>query len=118
MTKKILITFSNIEADENGNFIIAKTTINQHFEMIVASIYGPNTDSPLLFENVKKICFDMAEDETPVLIAGNLNMALNSEIDTYYNYVRENNAKARNCVLRFMEQNNMIDVCLCFEWGR
>ena len=109
MIKNVDISFSTLKFDEYGNFIIKKSVVNQDLKLIVANVYGPNTDSPSFFENVQKICLEMAEDVTPVLIAGDLNIALNSEIDTY-NYVRENNVQARNCVRAFMQENNMVDV--------
>ena len=109
LTKNIDIRFVGSRIDDNGNYIIVKAIINQQFEIVITNIYGPNNDNPTFFENMQAICADMAEDATPILIAGDLNMALNSELDTY-NYVRDNNVNARNCVLKIMQENNMIDV--------
>ena len=109
LTKNIDIQFADKNVDDNGNFLIVKAKINQNFEIIIANIYGPNNDNPTFFENIEAICVNMAEDTIPILIAGDLNMALNGELDTY-NYVRENNVNARNRFLRFMDENNLFDV--------
>ena len=52
---------------------------------------------------------ESAGDSIPLLIAGDLNIALNSELDTH-NYVRENNVRARDRLVQMMGNNNMIDV--------
>ena len=109
LTKNIDISFSDSKVDEGGNYLMVKALINQSVEVIIANIYGPNSDNPAFFDKVQEICIEMAGETTPVILAGDLNITLNRELDTY-NYVRENNANARNRFLEIMQENNWIDV--------
>ena len=109
-TKNIDISFADSKIDDNGNYIVVKATINQEFDIIIANVYGPNSDNPTFFDSLKNVCLDMTEKETiPVLIAGDLNMALDVELDTF-NYIRENNVNAKNLFLNIMHENNWFDV--------
>ena len=88
---------------------MAKAVVNQDFEMVVANVYGPNTDSPDFFETVKNYCLKLAGEDLRMLIVGDLNVALDSELDTFH-YRKESNVNARNRVIKLMHDNNMLDV--------
>ena len=109
LTRNVDISFGEPCTDKNGNFLIVKAVINQCFDIIIANVYGPNTDDPDFFEEVERLCFEKEGDEIPVLIAGDLNVALSSEFDTH-NYVRENNTRARDRVIKLMNDNSLTDI--------
>ena len=109
LTKNVDVNFESAISDENGNYIIVKASINRCFEIVIANVYGPNTDSPAFFETIEDLCLERAGENTPVLIAGDLNIALNSQLDTH-NYMRENNIRAKNQIVQVMNDNSMIDV--------
>ena len=109
LTKNVDVTFEAPLADENGNYLIVKASINKCSDVVIANVYGPNIDCPDFFEKIDTLCLKSAGDNTPWFIAGDLKIALNSELDTC-NYVRENNLGARNRVFQMMHNNNLIDV--------
>ena len=109
LTKNIDLSFGEPCIDENGNYLIVKVVINKCFNIVIANVYGPNTDNPGFFEEVEKICFEKAGEDTPVLIAGDLNIALSGEFDTH-NYIRQNNTGARDRVVKIMDDNSLVDV--------
>ena len=109
LTRKVKLSVCELKIDEGGNYIIVKAILNDTEKLILVNIYGPNNDNPNFYEKLGEICAEMGNGSIPFIIAGDLNMALNGKIDTV-NYVRENNTKARDVLLRIMEENDFIDI--------
>ena len=109
LTKNVDVTFEAPLADENGNFLIVKASINKCFDVFIANVYGPIIDCPYFFEKIETLCLKSAGITLHGLSRGDLNIALNSELDTC-NYVRENNLGARSRVFQMMHNNNLIQV--------
>ena len=83
--------------------------MNDTQKLILVNIYGPNNDDPNFYEKLGETCADMENRSIPFIIAVDQNLALNGMIDTI-NYVRENNTKARDVLLRIMEESDLIDI--------
>ena len=109
LTKRVKLNICQADVDEGGNYIIAKVILNDIWKMILVNVYGPNSDNPNFYEKIGQICTEMGKENEPVIMAGDLNMALNGELDTV-NYVRQNNTKARDVLLRIMSDNDWIDI--------
>ena len=109
LTKGVKLDICQTELDENGNYIIAKVILNDIWKMIFVNVYGPNSDNPKFYDKIGQICTEMGKENEPVIIAGDLNMALNGELDTV-NYLRQNNTNARDVLLRIMNDNDLIDI--------
>ena len=109
LTKGIKITFSDVKIDEGGNYIIAKSIINDTLKLLLVDVYGPNEDNPKFYEELGTIWEDLGGESMPVIIGGDFNIALNSAIDTM-NYVRENNIRARDTLLSMMDANDWVDI--------
>ena len=109
LTKGVKITVVESKIDECGNYIIAKVVINDTLRIILVNIYGPNDDNPKFYEELGKICEEMGNENTPFIIGGDFNIALNGSIDTF-NYVRENNIRARDVLLGLLETNSWVDI--------
>ena len=109
LTRKIKLSICELKIDESGNYVIVKAILNDSQKLILVNIYGPNDDDPNFYEKLGETCAEMGNESVPFIIAGDLNMALNGKIDTV-NYVRENNTKARDVLLRIMEENDLIDI--------
>lgn len=91
--------------DDNGNYIILDMNIhNQRLTLI--NLYGPNTDSPLFFKNISDLIDDIGN--TDIVICGDYNCVLNPELD-YYNYKGINNVKAREEVIKLVNEKYLID---------
>ena len=95
LTKNVKVNVCESNIDESGNYIIAKVTLNHTLKLILVNIYGHDNDSPNTYEKPGEVCAEMqvGDTSTPMIIAGDLNLALNGDLDTM-NYVRENNTRA------------------------
>ena len=109
LTRKIKLSICELRIDEGGNYIIVRAILNDNQKLILVNIYGPNDDNPNFYEKLGETCAEMGNEGIPFIIAGDMNMALNGKIDTV-NYVRENNTKARDVLLRIMEENDFVDI--------
>ena len=107
LTKGINVKFGEIKVDEGGNFIIANVAINDVLKVVLVNIYGPNDDSPNFYEQIGQICEEIGEENAPVIIAGDFNIAMSGDVDTA-NYVRENNTRARDALVKLMEANSWV----------
>ena len=91
--------------DDSGNFIIVDMNIhNQRLTLI--NLYGPNTDNPNFFQKISTYIDDIGNTE--IIICGDYNCVINPELD-YYNYKGINNAKARDEVLKLINEKYLID---------
>ena len=109
LTKGVNINICETRIDEGGNYIIAKVILNDTITLILVNIYGPNDDSPSFYEEIGKMCVEMGEENTPFIVGGDFNIALNGALDTV-NYVRENNTRARDELASLMEDNGWVDI--------
>ena len=73
--------------DEGGNYILATAIINDSQKLIIVNVYGPNEDSPQFYEKMGSMCGEIGDEDTPVIIGGDFNIALNNALDTA-NYAR------------------------------
>lgn len=94
-----------VKRDENGNKIILDITM-EGLRLTLINIYGPNRDDPNFY---KEIHADIVEYDTPVILAGDFNLVLNPEYDTF-NYANINNPKARDSVLDMLIDLSLLDV--------
>ena len=73
---------------------------------LIGVIYGPNEDSPELFDNI--INYIEHSNITDCIITGDLNVTLSHELDNY-NYTQPMNIRARNCLNQQIESDGFID---------
>lgn len=93
------------KVDDNGNFIILDMNIhNQRLTLI--NLYGPNLDNPIFFTNISSCIDDIGN--TDIILCGDYNCVLNPDLD-YYNYKGINNKKARDEVLKLIDDKYLID---------
>ena len=52
LTKGIQVKVCECRIDDEGNFIVAKVTLNDTIPVLLVNIYGPNDDSPDFYENI------------------------------------------------------------------
>ena len=71
--------------------------------MLLVRIYGPSRDDPFYISIMADI--HEAEAERPVIIAGDFNLVLNPDMDSY-NYKHVNNPDARDQVLDMLVDDN------------
>ena len=74
---------------------------------LLVCLYGPNKDEPLFYQDLlTKI---LKYNTSNIVIVGDWNLTLNPELDCK-NYKNINNPRARNEVLRIMNELNLYDV--------
>ena len=93
------------EIDPEGNYICLDLNIPS-FSIRLISIYAPNVDKPLFFENLNRLIEE--NNQNYILICGDFNLVLNPKIDTY-NYININNPRSRNKLLEIMQVQNLPD---------
>ena len=71
------------------------------------TINGPNKDNPEFYQTIDMLL--QKYDTTYCIICGDLNLVLNTQIDTYKNK-NGNNPKGRETVLCFIESHNVLDM--------
>ena len=82
--------------------------------MFLVHIYGPNRDDPFFYMSLMADIHAQADiheaaAERPVIIAGNFNLILNPDMDSF-NYKHVNNPDASDQVLHMLVDYNLIDV--------
>ena len=92
--------------DLNGNYVSLELKF-QDKKILVVSLYGPNDDRPSFYRNLKQHIVGFEIDN--VILCGDWNLVLNPESDTE-RYKHVNNPRARDEVLKFIDQENYVDV--------
>lgn len=77
-------------------------------------MYGPNRDSPDFYRNLLNILITF---ENQIIMAGNFNLVLSQETDTY-SYTDLNNPRVRSAVLDIITQNKLNDMWAGNEHGK
>ena len=99
------------ETDKNGNIIVLHINcLGQRF--LIINVYGPNTDSPTFFNDIKN--YIDKYDHDYFTLCGDLNISLNPEMDTC-NYVGLNNPKARESLHDLIQTCSLIDLYRYFH---
>jgi exonuclease III len=75
-------------------------------KVTLINIYGPNTDSPQLYERVRNTYFEFNNEY--FILCGDFNIVLNTSFNTC-NYCGVNNPKARAKILEIMEDLQLLD---------
>ena len=93
-------------SDTNGNYIILDLTLNSK-RFTLCNIYGPNTDKPEFYEHIFQLIDNIGNDS--YICCGDFNLVLDTDLD-YYNYKSiDNNKKARNLLIQYIENQHLCD---------
>lgn len=92
--------------DQCGNFILLDLEIGDH-RFTLVTIYGPNRDDPLFYENLRHKIANF--DNASLIIVGDWNLVMEQHLDTKH-YTRENNIRAKNEVKKLIECYNLFDI--------
>ena len=95
-----------VKKDPNGNFLITKLTICGK-KVTLVNIYGPNKDSHQFYTNIQQHVFEIGNEN--VIFCGDWNFILNPILDSE-NYRNINNPRARDAIIKIIEENGYIDV--------
>lgn len=104
--KKFVGTVSREKTDPGGNYLMLELTVRGK-NFLLCSLYGPNKDTPVFYETLQANIESFNCER--VIICGDFNLVLNPELD-YFNYKRTNNCKARQKVLKLIEDNDFVDI--------
>ena len=93
--------------DKEGNFIILDITLQDEVRFTLATIYGPNKDSPSFFEKLWVEIENFNNSDT--IICGDWNVVRNYKVDTH-NYLHENNKGAKLAIDQGVIRLDLSDV--------
>ena len=96
----------NNYSDDSGNLLILDIEIDSN-RFLLITLYGPNKDDPGFYTNLMNKIAGL--NNLNILIVGDWNIVLNQEIDSR-NYKQSNNPRARQQLLRLMNDYNLYDV--------
>ena len=99
------VTIHDVMSDPSGNWLALDFTF-EYMRFTLMSIYGPNTDQPEFYDHISEIINSFENAHT--IICGDWNLTLNPDMDNK-NYVKINNPKSRERVLRLMEEMELAD---------
>ena len=92
--------------EPDGNYIIISLkSIDKQF--LVISLYGPNKDDPLFYNNLQKHILEFKFDY--IIIGGDWNLVQDFNLD-YFNYKHYNNEKAQKQVHEMMTELDLVDI--------
>ena len=84
------VNVRRVKTDSGGNLVVLDLKIYE-YEITLASLYAPNTDSPDFFSNLESI---ILEFENPhVIICGDWNLVQDKDLDMY-NYLHVHHPRA------------------------
>jgi exonuclease III len=112
INNKLDYTIHRYKTDPNGNFVALDITIDDYVRFTLINLYGPNDDTPEFYKNINTIINSFENDS--LLLCGDWNMVLNPKNDSY-NYKHINNPKARDEVLKLIEEKDLVDVWRAFH---
>ena len=99
------VVVHNVDSSEDGRYIILYTTFKGH-KVAMANIYAPNEDSPEFFRKLfERLNNFQAADF--ILMAGDMNLAIDSQIDRQGTNINNDRARDRLCLE--LESLNMVD---------
>lgn len=90
---------------EGSNLLALDLSIEDN-KVTLINIYGPNSDNPQFYENIRDIFLEF--DNEYYILCGDFNLALNPLQDTH-NYCGINNPKDRCKVLEVMDDLQLLD---------
>ena len=96
----------SLKSDKNGNFLKIVLKLSSIIINLI-TLYGPNKDSPGFFHEIENMLQEENADYN--IICGDFNLVLNPELDTN-NYKLLNNPKARDTVLKILEDHDLCDI--------
>ena len=70
----------NVISDQQGRYIILDISIFQQ-RCTLVTLYGPNTDSPEFFTNLKENLINCELSNQPIMLCGDWNVVLNYHND-------------------------------------
>ena len=85
----------NCNKDTDGNLLLIDLQMSD-ISLRIINVYAPNKDSPLFFQKINELVEEC--NESYVVVYGDLNLTLNSSMDSY-NYVNINNPQSRRQLL-------------------
>ena len=106
MSNNFKYKVGTFEHDKEGNMIILDLIISD-IKIQLINIYGPNTDNPQFFSNIKHFLCDHEQDY--IIWCGDFNISINPTLDCY-NYATINNPRSRKTLLEVIDEFNLIDV--------
>ena len=98
----------NVIGDQQGRYIVLDISIFQQHCTLV-TLYGPNTDSPAFFTNLKENLLSWELSNEPSILCGDWNVVLNYHNYTI-NYLKENNPNAQKSVRELIDTFELDDV--------
>ena len=98
----------NAISDQQGRYIVLHISIFQQ-RCTLVTLYGPNTDSPEFFTNLKENLINWELSNEPIILCGDWNVVLNYHNDTII-YLKENNPNAQKSVLELINTFELGDV--------
>jgi exonuclease III len=98
--------------DPGGNYIILDITISNSTKFTLVNLYGPNEDNPDFYTNIFNIIEEFGNDN--YILCGDWNLVLDSDKDLF-NYKAVNNPKARNKVLSYIAEKELVDIWRSFH---
>ena len=76
-------------------------------KITLVNIYGPNEDNPQFYKRIQQNVSEIGNDN--VIFCGDWNLVLNPVLDSG-NYRNINNPRARDEILKVIDENGYIDV--------
>ena len=88
-------------------FYYYRVKLFQAKKITLVNIYGPNEDKPNFYDNLQQSVIEFNNEH--IIYCGDWNLVLDHSLDTE-NYRNINNPRARENVLKLIEENEYIDV--------
>lgn len=93
--------------DNTGNFLALELVIEGD-KLTLITMYGPNIDTPMFYDNVAETINDFNNDL--FIICGDFNLVMHPKLDYDKNYKHINNPKAIDKVIEIVDYLGMIDI--------
>ena len=105
--KNFACKVNHVHRDEDGNFIAVNfQVLDYRFNII--SIYGPNSDSPIFFENINSLMNDLDDVTDFTILCGDWNLVQNFHLDCDA-YINLNNPQSQARVLQMKDEHGLVD---------